>query len=181
MLLLYDMNRTNIKKITFTGILIGSFVILGTYLSITPYNIKITFQNLPLFIGAIMFGPVEGFLIGFLGMFINQLLTYGLSYTIVFWCLPQAIAGAVLGYIIKKFNIKVENSPKFWTLIIMIHLLITLLNTIVIYVDAKIMGYYSFVYVFGSFVLRILTSIVVGVVYACILPIMIRIIKPFMQ
>ena len=180
MLLLYDMNRANIKKITFTGILIGSFVILGTYLSITPYNIKITFQNLPLFIGAIMFGPVEGFLIGFLGMFINQLLTYGLSYTIVFWCLPQAIAGAVLGYTIKQFNIKVENSPKFWTLIIMIHLLITMLNTIVIYLDAKIMGYYSFVYVFGSFVLRILTSIVVGVVYACILPIMIRIIKPFM-
>ena len=63
----------------------------------------------------------------------------------------------------------------------MIHLIITLLNTVVIYVDSKIMGYYNFVYVFGSFVLRILTSIVVGIVYACIIPIIIRIIKPFMQ
>lgn len=175
------MNHYNVKKVTMTGILIGAFVILGTYLSITPYNIKITFQNLPLFIGAIMFGPVEGFLIGFLGMLISQLLTYGASYTIIFWCLPQAIAGAILGYIIKKYNIKVESGPKFWTIIIMIHLIITLLNTVVIYVDSKIMGYYNFVYVFGSFVLRILTSIVVGIVYACIIPIIIRIIKPFMQ
>ena len=176
------MNRSYIKKITFTGVLIAIFVILGTYLSINVYNIKITFQNLPLFVGAILYGPIDGFLIGFLGMFVSQLLSpYGFTYTTFLWCMPQAITGAILGYLVKKYDIKVENGPKFWILIIMMHLLITLLNTIVIYIDAKIMGYYSFVYVFSSFVLRILTSIVVGVVYACVIPIMIRIIKSFMQ
>ena len=76
------MNHTNVKKLTLTGILIGAFVILATYLSMDLYNIKITFQNLPMFLGAIMYGPVEGFLIGFIGMFINQLLAYGFSPTI---------------------------------------------------------------------------------------------------
>ena len=176
------MNSRKIKKIAFTGVLIGIFVVLGSYLSINAYNIKITFQNLPVFIGAILYGPVAGFLIGFIGMFICQLLSpYGFTYTTFLWCMPQAIAGALLGYTIKKYNIKVENSPKFWILIIIIHLIITILNTIVIYIDSKIMGYYSFVYVFGSFVVRVLTSIVVGIVYACLLPIMIRIIKSFMQ
>ena len=61
------------------------------------------------------------------------------------------------------------------------HLLITVLNTIVIYVDSKIMGYYSFVLVFGSFIIRMLTSVVLGIVYSCIIPLMIKIIKPFMQ
>lgn len=181
MLILYDMNHTNVKKLTLTGILIGAFVILSTYLSMNPYNIKITLQNLPMFLGAIMYGPVEGFLIGFIGMFINQLLTYGFSPTIIFWCLPQSIAGFLLGFLIKKLNVKVESGPKFWVLVISMHLLITVLNTIVIYVDSKIMGYYSFVLVFGSFIIRMLTSVVLGIVYSCIIPLMIKIIKPFMQ
>ena len=176
------MNRTKIKKIAFTGVLIGIFVVLGSYLSINAYNIKITFQNLPLFIGAILYGPIDGFIIGFVGMFICQLISpYGLTYTTFLWCMPQAITGAILGYVINKHEIKVENNPKFWILIIMMHLVITILNTIVIYIDSKIMGYYSFVYVFGSFVLRVLTSIVVGVIYACLLPIMLRIIKSLIQ
>ena len=176
------MNRSNIKKLTFTGVLIGIFVVLGSYLSINAYNIKITFQNLPLFIGAILYGPIEGFIIGFIGMLICQLLSpYGFTYTTFLWCMPQATAGAILGFVVKKYNIKVDNSPRFWILIIIMHLIITVLNTIVIYMDSKIMGYYSFVYVFGSFVVRVLTSMVVGVIYACILPIMIRIIKSFMQ
>ena len=102
------MNRTKIKKIAFTGVLIGIFVVLGSYLSINAYNIKITFQNLPLFIGAILYGPIDGFIIGFVGMFICQLISpYGLTYTTFLWCMPQAITGAILGYVINKHEIKV--------------------------------------------------------------------------
>ena len=53
----------------------------------------------------------------------------------------------------------------------------TLLNTLVILIDSLIFGYYSFVYVFGSLIVRLMSSILVGIVYCIVLPFIVNAIK----
>ena len=49
-------------------------------------------------------------------------------------------------------------------------LLVTALNTVVMYLDSKIYGYYSFAYVFGAVVPRIFTGVLTAFIFGSILP-----------
>jgi hypothetical protein len=49
-------------------------------------------------------------------------------------------------------------------------LMITVLNTGVMYIDSKIYGYYSFVYIFGTLGIRLAICIGKAIVYGLILP-----------
>ena len=59
--------------------------------------LKITLDSLPIIVGAALLGPLDGFLIGFFGSFLNQLLTFGLTPTTIIWVLPAAIRGLLIG------------------------------------------------------------------------------------
>ena len=56
-------------------------------------GIKLTFASLPTMICAMLFGPIDGFLVGFLGAFLEQMLKYGFTTTTLLWVLPPAIRG----------------------------------------------------------------------------------------
>ena len=44
-----------------------------------------------------LYGPVGGLLVGLLGAFMGQLLTYGVTATTILWILPQAARGLLVG------------------------------------------------------------------------------------
>ena len=79
------------------------YVVLSSYVSLNLGPMKLSLDGLPILIGALMFGPMDGLIIGLLGNFLSQLLgSYGLSATTVLWMLPDGLRGLSVGWYAKK-------------------------------------------------------------------------------
>ena len=96
------MTTTQKRKTAYTicmvALLTAMMVLLKRTIAIeTPY-IKINFASLPIMLAAMLFGPVEGMVVGLLGEFISQVTgPYGLAPTTVLYVAPAAIRGVVVG------------------------------------------------------------------------------------
>ena len=172
-----DMN-TKIKKIAYISLLIAIFVVIGKFLTIDLGTIKLTAKSLPIYVGAIALGPFEGAITGLIGELLLQITgQYGFTATTLFWVMPYTIVGAICGVVFENKIIKLNGGIKYWVFIISLQILLTFLNTLVIFIDSMIFGYYSFVYVFGSLIIRLMSSILVGIIYAIVLPFIVDAIK----
>lgn len=90
--------RFNIYTICIIALLTAMVVLLKRTIAIeTPY-FKFNFASLPIMLAAMLFGPVEGMVVGLLGEFIAQITgPYGLAPTTVLYVAPAAIRGVVVG------------------------------------------------------------------------------------
>ena len=80
--------------------LIGMFAALYLALNLVGFrawSFHVTFASLPVIVGSLLFGPVEGMLIALIGEFFNQVLSYGITVTTVLWLIPPAVRGLVVG------------------------------------------------------------------------------------
>lgn len=170
------MNK-DVKKFVMIALYSAMFVVLSIYGTINLTNLKITLQNLPIYIGAITLGSISGASIGFIGMFVSQIITYGFSATTLFWVLPQTILGAVCGIIFESNKVKINNRIKFLVTIIVLQIFLTALNTIVLTIDGMIYGYFNYVVVFTNLIVRIMNSVLTGIVYSILIPIIVKFIK----
>ncbi len=161
-----------IKHLAIDAMLAAMCAALG-YFSVDLGNMKFTFESFPVILGALLLGPVDGMLIALVGTGIYQILKWGLMSTTPLWVFPYVILALFIGLLYKKsFDRK-----RFFALIIGGGVLLTLLNTVGIYIDSKIWDYYSFAYVFGSFFIRIVTSVLKSVLFAFVLPTVIDAVK----
>jgi ECF transporter S component (folate family) len=162
------------KQLAINAMLAAMCAVLG-YVSLDLGNFKFTFESFPIIIAAFLFGPVHGMIVAFVGTFIYQILKWGLMSTTILWVLPYVIFALFLGLLYK------ENMPKknFFALMIAGGILLTLLNTLSIYIDSKVWDYYTFAYVFGSFFVRLIVSVIKSVVFALIVPGIIKAVKPY--
>ena len=165
------------RKIVFVALFSALFVVLSIFGTLNFQSIKITTQNLPIYLAGITCGMIPGALVGFVGMFISQILTYGFQTTTLFWVLPQTILGAVCGYIFENSLVKVNEEPKFYVTIILLQLLITILNTLVNIVDGLVNGYFNYITILGSLVVRIIASVLTGIIFCIIIPSLVKLIK----
>lgn len=165
----------NAKRMTVISMLAAMCAVLGA-ISIDLGNLKITLESIPVILGAALFGPIDGALVGFVGTFVYQVIRYGFSVTTLLWMLPYCICGLIVGLYAKKRNYNL--SVKQMILIVVIaELVITTLNTGVLYIDSKIYGYYSAVYIFGTLVPRYLICVGKAVAEGALLPLLIKPIK----
>ena len=159
------------KRIAIDGIMAALYVVLG-YLSVDLGMVKISIEELPVILAGLMMGPADGMIVGGLGTFICQVIRYGFSATTVLWMLPYIACGLICGLFAKKNNYYNTNR-QLWVIIIIAGLTVFVLNTLAIYVDSKIYGYYSPAYVWGALGLRLLVFAVKTVVFGLlILPIL---------
>lgn len=162
------------KRLVTIAMLTAMYVVLSLVATINLGNMKFTLDSLPIIVGAALFGPVDGMLIGLLGSFTNQMLTYGFSATTLLWIIPAGVRGLLIGLYAKHHNFDMSfKQTQFIT--ISSALIVTALNTASMYIDSKIYGYYSFAYVFGGIVPRIIAGIIIAFIFAAILP---NILKP---
>ncbi|MBP3654008.1 MAG: ECF transporter S component [Oscillospiraceae bacterium] len=155
------------KRMATNAMLAALCAVLG-FVSIDMGNLKITLESFPVNLGALLFGPVDGMVIAFLGSFIYQILKYGFSVTTLLWILPGVVSAALLGGYAKKKEFGLTRKQVIIAVLIA-ELVVTILNTGVMYIDSKIYGYYSFVYIFGTIVPRFAICIGKGVVYGAVL------------
>jgi len=115
--------------------LAAMYVVLGM-VSVTLPTIKITFDSLPILVGAALFGPVDGLAIGLIGSFINQLFSqYGLTATTVLWILPAGVRGLLVGLYAKKHSFSMTTHQTVF-ITVLSALVVTALNTLVMYIDS---------------------------------------------
>ena len=74
----------------YDAILTAMCVVLGL-VSLDFGNLKITFEDLPILLGAALFGPWDGMIIGVLGTSIYQMLRFGADPTLPLWVIPLMI------------------------------------------------------------------------------------------
>lgn len=95
------------KRLTTISMLIAMKVILSILTPVKLLNFKFTFEAFPVLAAGLLFGGFEGFMVGFIGSFLYQLLFsgYGFTATTILWILPHAISGLAVGYIAEKKKI----------------------------------------------------------------------------
>jgi len=128
------------RQLAMDAVLAAMCAALGA-LAIDLNSIKITLESFPILLGALLFGPLDGLAIGFIGTVLYQLLRYGVSVTTLLWILPYCLAGLLAGWYSKRhaFHLSAGQSV---LIAVLTEVLVTVLNTDVMYLDARIYGYW---------------------------------------
>lgn len=160
------------RRLAINAVLIAIYVVLR-YFSI-PFGefFRFTLAPFSVILCALLFGPVDGLLVGFLGEFLSQVLgPYGLTQTTLLWCIGETVRGGTLGlcaWLFLKKWLLAEDRPTAKHLVVLLvccaltGVLAALGQTFALYVDSKLMGYYTDMMVFGVLVWRILVYVVVA-------------------
>lgn len=156
------------KQMALDAVLAAVCAVLGYY-GPDFGNLKITFEGLPVLLAALLLSPLDGAVVGGIGTLLYQLLRYGVTATTPLWILPYVLCGLLVGLIADRCAPE-KTYLRLGLTVLAGEGLIFLLNTLVIYLDSKIYGYYSFAYVFGSFFLRAGICAAKTVLYAALLP-----------
>ena len=156
------------KKLVLNALLIAMYVLLS-YISLNLANMKITLSGLPIIVGGLLFGPVSGLEIGLLGSFLDQFLRYGITVTTLLWILPAGARGLMIGAYARHYGYRLNYGQTAFIILISAFI-VTAMNTAAMYIDSKIYGYYSWMYVFGALTVRLVTAAVTSFVYLLIIP-----------
>ena len=161
--------RTRTQQLATDALLAAMCVVLG-FMSIRIGNImKISLEDFPVILAALMYGPADGMIVAAVGIFLYQLLSYGITATTALWILPFVVVGGLTGLYAKKFNFNNE-SKQILGVFLICEILICILNTGAIYADAKIFGYYYPTIITGMIAIRMVTAIGKGIVLGLISP-----------
>ena len=154
-----------------TAIMVAMYVLLNM-VAIKAGNLHITFASLPVVTTALLFGPGQAALVGLCGEFINQMLGYGFTATTPIWILPPAIRGILIGAAALAFAKTGKSLDKrpiaCYAVCVIAAVITTFCNTVGIWIDSVIYGYYTFAYVFGDALIRFITGMVAAVVIATV-------------
>ena len=141
------------RKMVTIAMLTAVYVVLNFAGTVRLGWINISVASLPVIVGAM------------LGAFMGQLLTYGVTATTILWILPQAARGLLVGVYAKHCGYKFS-SGQLTLALIGTALVVTALNTGAMYIDSVIYNYYSYAYVFGGLVVRIISGAATAVFVA---------------
>lgn len=170
-----ETSRNYTKQMVLDAVLSALCAVLG-YVALDLGNLKVTFESLPVLLGALLFGPLDGMVIGGLGTLVYQLARYGIDITTLLWMVPYILCGFLVGLYAQRRGFELSRK-QLTALVITNELLITLLNTGVIYIHSKIFDYYSPAYVFGSLGLRLVICVVKAVAFSAVLGVLVRDVK----
>ena len=162
------MFNNNTKKLALDSMLAAMCAVLG-YLSLDFGSLKITFESVPILLGALLLGPLDGLAIGGVGTLLYQLVRYGVSLTTPLWILPYALCGLLVGLGAARNGFRLSRRES-TVLIIGSELMITLLNTVTLYIDSKLYGYYYPGFILAPLALRLAICVGKAAVFSAVLP-----------
>ena len=142
------------RKLALNAVLAAMCAALGA-LALDLNSIKITFESFPILLGALLFGPLDGLAVGFVGTLLYQLLRYGVSVTTPLWILPYMLAGLVTGFYAKRrgFSLTAKQTVG-----------------IVVAAEAKLYGYWFPGFISAMLLPRGAVCVVKAVVFGLVLP-----------
>ncbi len=156
------------SRLAANSILAAACTILG-YFALDLGNIKISFEALPIFIAACLFGAYDAALVSLVGTGLYQLLRYGITVTTPLWILPYFAAAIFVGIISKRYEYDLK-MPALLIVFVLAELIITGFNTLALYVDSKIFQYYTPGFITAVLALRLGLAAVKGILFSALLP-----------
>lgn len=168
------MKKITTKQLVTVAVLAAIYAVLSA-VSFGTNNFHVSVQSLATLVGAALLGPIPGFLVGFIGEFIHQLIAYGLDPTTILWTLPYALEGLLAGVLCSKAGSL--DLKKFVPIIIVSEIVLTVLITPVNAISALIQGWYYPGIILGGLGLRFAITAVRIVVYIIVLPILYNALK----
>ena len=164
-----------VRRLALDAMLVAIYVVLG-FLKIPIGNLlRINLASFSVVVCAIVFSPIDGLIVGFLGEFLSQILgPYGMTPTTFLWCLGETARGCTLGLcsaaLLKKWLLSSSRLTGKQTAVILLCCMVTgvlaaLCQTFALYVDSTMMGYYTYTMVFGVMVWRILVYVLLGGIF----------------
>ncbi len=170
------------KRMAMDAVMVALYMLISTLFVINAGALKITLEGLPIIIIACVFGPVDAALVGFLGEFLNQMLTFGFTPTTLLWVAPAVVRGLVMGLCLKPLKKAWFSAPAapelparkglllvyYFITNLVTAVLVSLVNTFTWYVDSKMFGYYEYHTVFGMLGFRILTGLICTAIMAAL-------------
>ena len=164
-----------VKRLAVNAMLIAVYVVLRYFNIPFGNSFRFTLAPFPVILCALLYGPVDGLIVGLLGEFLSQILgPYGMTPTTLLWCLGETARGCTLGLcsalLLKKWLLSSGRLTGRQVAVILgccavTGVLAALCQTLALYVDSTMMGYYTFTMVFGVLVWRLLVYVLLSLVF----------------
>jgi len=167
------MSKFTTRRICLVAVLAAMYVPLALFLAIQgPNNLKFSLGSIPVVVAALLMGPLDAALVAGIGEFLKQLLSYGFTATTLLWTIPVILRGLIIGFA----AVHARNAGKPLTarpvlcnvVCIAAAVATTAANTLIIWLDSVIYGYYSYAYVFGASVARFVTGMITAVLVTAV-------------
>ncbi len=164
------------KRLVIDAMMCALYVVLSNYLALPLGPMKLTLDGLPIILTGLLFGPLDGLLVGFIGNILSQVLgPYGLSATTLLWALPDAVRGLLIGLYRRHWYTR-PCKAVMMGVFVAAALTVTGLTTFVMYIDCLV-----FQYSFASYTPYILWRVLSGVIMAAIFTMLVPLLLPPLQ
>ena len=134
--------QQKLRRLALDAVLIALFVVFSTVFSFETPFFEVSLVGLPIILCARLFGVKDAFVVALLGSFLEQLTSpYGLSLSTLFWMLPtvtQALFASLCFFVMREEK---NRTPVLLSIIILSELVLTVVNTSMLYLDGYVMGY----------------------------------------
>ncbi len=170
------------QRMAMDAVMAAVYILISTFFAINTGAIKITLEALPVIVIAVIFGPVDAMLVGFIGELINQILSMGFTPTTLLWIAPAVVRGLLIGLCMLPLRKSRLQTPApreeqtwskkglrtlyYFAINYLAAILVTLSNTFAWYVDSKLFHYYNPVVLFGQLGARIVTGLICTTIMA---------------
>lgn len=163
--------RMTTQRMVIDAVLIAIYVVLRFFNIQLGNSFRFTLAPFSVILCAVLYGPLDGLIVGLVGEFLSQILgPFGLTVTTPLWCIGETVRGVVLGLCSMLFFKKKLPSihrkkmeTKYFVIMLICCVLTGVLaalgQTLALYVDSTLMGYYNYTMVFGVMIWRILVYI----------------------
>ncbi len=158
------------KRLVLDALCVALYIALNL-VSIPLPGIKITLDALPILLAAILYGPVDGLIVGLMGNFLAAALGlgYGLSATTPLWMIPPGLRGLLVGLAARSRRFSLKALP-LGALMVVTALITTAVTTGVMWLDCQVFQYSFLVTYLPGIPARILAGILSALVYTFALP-----------
>ena len=156
-------------RIAYDAVLAAMCAVLGSIASLDLGTFKFTFENFPVLVGALLFGPVDGMLIGAVGIFLSQMIRYGIELSTPLWVFPYILSGLFTGYCAQRLRFSISQVQMI-IIIVINGLIVTLANTIGLFIYNKYILQVPLAATIAAIPKRVLISVIKSVVFAFVLP-----------
>ena len=174
------MSKFNARRICYIALLAAMYYVLNLLEIRAPGNLHVTLDTLPVMVSALLLGPLDAALVAFFGELLNQVISpYGITATTLLWLMPPVIYALIIGAAARKQTEKPLETRIVlcYVVCILAAIVRTAANTLVIWADSVIYGYYSFAIVFGAAAIRFVTGIVAAILVATVTMPLVRLLR----
>ena len=152
------------KRLALDGMLAAVYFALSWAVIPIGGNLQVRFTSLALVVTALLFGAADACAVAFVGEALYQIVVFGVTVTTPIWLLPPVLHALALGLIAKPLR---DKAIPCFTACLCCGALNSVCNTLALWADAKIYGYYSPAVVFGAMPLRLAIGFATATVVSC--------------